>query len=185
MIYVTADPHIGHKAPFIYDQRGFSSPEEHDATMLALINGVVGSKDTLWILGDICWSDPVPFLSAIACKHINLIKGNHDRHLWSPNTASKLPPSVKLHENQIVEASFDGHPITMCHYPMVSWNKSHYNAWLLHGHLHHKEIPLKGKMLDVSPKKEHLRPYSFEEIQAIMKDLPDNWDFVRKEKSNE
>lgn len=181
MIYVTADTHIGHKSSFIYENRGFSSPEEHDSTMLEVLNSIVAPKDTLWILGDVCWSDPIPFLSSLRCKSVNIVKGNHDRKLWAPNTRIALPNTVHLYENQIVELVYKEQPITLCHYPMISWNKSHYNAWLLHGHVHHKTLPVTGKMLDVSPKIGHTRPYSFDELASIMNDLPDNWDFVKKE----
>jgi hypothetical protein len=27
-------------------------------------------------------------------------------------------------------------PIALCHYPLLSWDRQYYGAWMLHGHCH-------------------------------------------------
>ena len=55
--YITSDLHLGHNQPFVYEPRGFSSIEEHDAAIIENINKVVGENDTLYILGDLMLND--------------------------------------------------------------------------------------------------------------------------------
>jgi len=63
---------------------------------------------------------------------------------------------------------------------MISWNRSHYNSLNLYGHVHNKKIPIDGKMFDVCPKKDHMYPYSLDEIIDIMESKPNNWDYIER-----
>lgn len=177
MDYFTADIHEKHNAVFVFGQRGFKNADEHDEAIIKGINDTVGVQDILWILGDVSWKDPIAFLCKINCENINIIKGNHDGSLY--RNKHLVPKSIKLHED-IVEICIEGRPIVLCHFPMVSWNKSHWGSWHLFGHKHLQELPIKGKMFDVAPSAEHINPYSFDEIKEIMETLPDNWDLIRR-----
>lgn len=176
MTYFTSDTHRGHDREFIYKQRGFNSIQEHDECLMDSINYTVKVTDILYILGDIAWVDPVKFLNAIRCQNIYIIKGNHDKNLY--NQKGLLKRTITLC-NELLDIEIDKQKITLSHFPMLSWEKSHYNAWNLYGHLHLKQIPINGKMFDVAPSKEHLAPYSLDEIKEIMKTKPNNWDFIK------
>ena len=54
MDFFTADLHIGHIQPFLWQRRGFSSIEEHDITILKNWNSTVSPNDNVYILGDLC-----------------------------------------------------------------------------------------------------------------------------------
>ena len=86
-------------------------------------------------------------------------------------------------------------PITLNHYPMYVWNKSHYGAWNLHGHIHSDDSTYKkleaihlnnsafmrtGKILNVNIELWDFKPLSFDQLAEEMKKLPENWDFIRR-----
>lgn len=82
MIWFTSDWHIGHNKPFIYEDRGFSSIEEHDTAILKNCNSLVKPDDTLWILGDLAlgmnekeWNR---IYKSLYCQDVHFIIGNHD-----------------------------------------------------------------------------------------------------------
>ena len=79
-IWVTSDLHFGHNRNFLYEPRGFTSIQEHDATIIKNWNGVVQDDDITYILGDIMLNDNI---NGRKCwnqlrgeKHV--ILGNHD-----------------------------------------------------------------------------------------------------------
>ena len=83
MIYITSDLHFNHQKPFIYEPRGFSSPDEMNEKLIENYNNIVGPQDDVYILGDLCLGgadrldDNFILISRLnGCKHI--IRGNHD-----------------------------------------------------------------------------------------------------------
>ena len=58
MDYFASDFHMGHNKPFIYEKRGFSSIEEHDASILSEVSKLT-AKDTLYYLGDFTFKSKV------------------------------------------------------------------------------------------------------------------------------
>lgn len=78
-IWFTSDLHLGHK--MAAELRGFSSVEEHNGTIISNLNKVVGSRDKLFVLGDVAWSEPaLKMLEEVNCKNMELIFGNHDNY---------------------------------------------------------------------------------------------------------
>lgn len=125
------------------DLRSFHVSEESVHTMnrgLAdNINARVGPDDLLWCLGDWAWGfgDAYPrnarwFRDQIRCRTINLIWGNHDQRLIRD----------LFHEAHTqVELMIDGVPMTLNHYPMLTWNGQHHASVAkpnihLYGHVH-------------------------------------------------
>ena len=80
-IFITSDLHFGHNRDFLYEPRGFSSIEEHDAAIIKNINETVAKDDTLFILGDLMMNDNehgIEMLKQINCEDVRVIIGNHD-----------------------------------------------------------------------------------------------------------
>ena len=102
------------------------------------------------------------------------IHGNHDKVM-------KKRKDVFLHD--ILDIYVDEQPITLCHYPMVSWNKSHFGAWMLHGH-HHRDtsaLPeFSGKKMNMFFGNYGYRPVHFSQVKEFMDKRPDNWDFIKR-----
>lgn len=59
--------------------------------------------------------------------------------------------------------------IILCHYPFLTWNKSHYGSWNLHGHCH-GTLPddPSSLRLDVGVDVHAFSPISFDEVSTIM-----------------
>ena len=70
-IYITADLHLGHEKIALV--RGFSTVEEHDGTIIANWNSVVTKRDSVFVLGDVC------FGQKNLCK-LGQLLGNHDKY---------------------------------------------------------------------------------------------------------
>lgn len=76
-----ADLHLGHKriCEFSGEHRGgCKTVEEHDDWIIKQWNSVVTKRDTVWVLGDVCFDKTkLPLLKELrGNKH--LILGNHD-----------------------------------------------------------------------------------------------------------
>ena len=56
-IWCSSDLHFGHDRQFMYGPRGFSSIEEHDATIIENWNKIVKPNDTVYLLGDLMLND--------------------------------------------------------------------------------------------------------------------------------
>lgn len=76
------------------------------------------------------------------------------------------------------EINILGHKITLCHYPLVTWNRKSHGSWMLSAHSHYnmpvtrKEGTSLGKILDVGVDGHDFKPYSFDEIKEIMAAKP-------------
>ena len=132
MIYFTSDLHLGHNAVIQMCERPFLSVDEMNHTLIKNINTRVNKNDTLYILGDISHRLPIEasneFIAKIEGRKI-LIRGNHDK---------KYDENLFEHICDFLEVNVDGHAISLMHYPMVEWPKSHHGSIHLHGHQHNK-----------------------------------------------
>lgn len=132
MIYFTSDLHLGHRAAINMCERPFENAEEMNRVLIQNINARVHKDDTLYILGDLAHRTPVEqvneWIAKINGKKI-LIKGNHDKN-YNPSLFEGIYDFLEVHYN--------GHSISLMHYPMLSWPKSHHGSIHLHGHMHNK-----------------------------------------------
>lgn len=158
----------------------FSSVEEMNDNIISNIFERVKSGDNLYFLGDIGWKFPDNYLNTLFNnfkKHkINFhwIEGNHDKDIHIDSSSIKW-------RGQIKDIIVNKQPITVCHYPLIVWNKSHYDAWNLFGHIHYQDntwnrlseiskdkcILLKSKRCNVNTELYNFRPLEFEEIQGF------------------
>lgn len=152
-IFFTGCTHYGHKnivrgvSNWDSGYRDFDSIKDMNNVLVNSINSVVGPNDILYSLGD--WSfggqnNIVEFRERINCNHIHLVAGNHDEHIRYDNgyEFKKLFASY----NELTEILVNKQKITLCHYPLEVWDKSHRGAWMLHSHCH-------GSLPDDSNKK--------------------------------
>ncbi len=159
--YFASDFHFGHRKILEYCKRPFATIEEHDAEILRRINLTVMPDDELYILGDVAFVDPRPYMAQLNVRRKYLILGNHDQC---------KPRPKELHEcgfNWIKEVhgiEIEGIPIWLSHYPHASWPASHHGTWHLHGHSH-GGTPNTESRYDVGVDTNNFTPISFPQLR--------------------
>ena len=156
MEYFTSDLHLGHANIIALCHRPFSTVEEMDAALIANWNRRVTDRDTVYILGDLCFraTDPVRYLTQLKGKK-HLILGNHD-HNW----LRLIPDPSRFFVNCTpcggCAQQGDGTPcltcakkprlpwmdvvctsrgkVTLSHFPLME----HVGKYLIHGHVHNR-----------------------------------------------
>lgn len=137
MLWFTADLHLGHENILNYSHRPFANTEEMGVSIVRNINDAVGPKDTLWILGDVCMGlgkdrSLASFVSQLVCQDVRLVRGNHDPKDDSVILAAGFSEVRDLHRLSLGERR----RATLCHYPLLSWDRQASGALMLHGHIH-------------------------------------------------
>lgn len=133
MVYFTSDLHLGHRGIIAMQNRPFEDIEEMNRVLINNYNSLVGKNDTVYILGDIAHHLTRPraeeLISKLKGKKI-LLKGNHDKN---------YDPALFEEIRDFHTTSINGHYISLMHYPLLSWPKSHSGSLMLHGHIHSDE----------------------------------------------
>jgi calcineurin-like phosphoesterase family protein len=143
----------------------------------------LGKGDILYFLGDLTFkkgmaNDFFNVMHSLGVQ-VHFIFGNHDYNIiriikdgaaWSGDLKS-----IKIKEQSI----------TLCHYAMRVWNKSHFNAWHLYGHSHgglSNDTGITfGKAYDIGVDNNSFQILSFDEIKNIMDSLPDNFNYIKRD----
>lgn len=146
-------------------------------------NKVVTPTDTIFFLGDLILSNNKKQVKDILDSlhgKIIFIVGDHDGsviqlyperfeaiyHFHQINPLPKLPT------------------ISLMHYCMRVWPKSHFNSWHCYSHSHGK-LPSIGKSHDVGVDNNNFTPISLDEIEEMMKLKEDNFNLVKGKKQKE
>ena len=155
MIYLTSDSHFSHRNILKYCNRPFSSIEEMNEAIINNWNSVVTTRDIVYHLGDFGFGNASqlrPILERLNGR-IHLVPGSHDTELLKdPNSRLWLNIEPPLLTISIKQYSPELRYLTLCHYPMWRWYKSHF--WTIHayGHVHTSSIK----------KVEHPSPYAYD-----------------------
>lgn len=161
-IWFTADTHFGHKNIIKHCQRPFFDVKEMDETLILRWNRQVKPEDTIYHLGDFAWRDEEYYF-----KRLNgykaLIVGNHEKC----KAVNKLP---WVFMRDLYELKGFDKPITLCHYAMRVWNRSHHGSINLFGHSH-GQLPGNTQQLDVGVDCWDFYPVSWEEIKEQLATL--------------
>jgi len=185
MKWFSSDWHIGHKNVLKYSDRPFECIEDMNEIIIDNMMSPLKKGDIFYYLGDIGYGKEAYWMINNRIPRgvqFFWIPGNHDKKLthFTKNNNNKIqiaPP--------IMDIALKGNKVTLCHYPMLTWNQSHRNAWQLFGHHHingHGSDQLdnftKGKQLNVCCEFHDYNPLSEERIVALMQQKGDNWDFI-------
>ncbi len=132
MIFFTSDLHLGHENAISFTQRPFADVEQMNSVLIDNINETVGERDELWVLGDFAFKIDMQQVrelrKRIRCKHLHLVKGNHDKD-YSKETIFETVQDYK-------QLKTDYGVFILFHYPILEWNRAHYGSVHLHGHIH-------------------------------------------------
>jgi calcineurin-like phosphoesterase family protein len=178
MIYFTADLHLSHEKIISYCHRPFKSPKEMDDCIFSNFKDIVKKGDTLYILGDLSFDRGIgtAFLKMFKKDQLRYILGNHDEAFPKEYMLDYCKTCTEIKDIKV-----EGQKITLCHYAMRTWRGSGHNTWQLYGHSHGK-LEGKGKQFDVGVDTHNFKPYSFEEVKAIMETKDDNEDYLIEER---
>ena len=79
-IFITSDSHFGHKKILEFEgkKRPFKTIEEHDEALIERWNEVVNKRDTVWHLGDFCFSEKSLEIAGRLNGIKKFVLGNHD-----------------------------------------------------------------------------------------------------------
>lgn len=179
-IWFTGDFHIGHANIIKYTNRPFKNVEEMNSTILENFYNAVKKDDIIFYLGDIAFGEELcrTTLGKMTEKvEIHFIIGNHDRKYLKTIETALYSGSI----NDLLDIEIDGQPITLCHYAMRVWHKSHFDSWMLYGHSH-GSLPPVGKQWDVGVDYNGFKPLSYEDLKRIMRTAPHNDNYIPEDK---
>lgn len=153
--FFTSDEHYDHSNIIRYCNRPFSSIEEMNEELIERHNEIVTKDDIVIHGGDFTL---IPKKETVYQKYVKRLNGNHiflrgSHDRW-------LPKSYMM----IWEKTIEKQPVTVCHYQMFKWHRSHYGSWQLYGHSHGNSIPFENQM-DIGVDTNDFYPYSWEEIK--------------------
>lgn len=129
---------------------------------------ICSRRDTIYIIGDFAFRNHNRWISQLRGKKI-LIVGNHDQM-----SAEALRNFTKVYSFGM-DRKISGQDITMCHYPMMTWESRSRKGWMLHGHVHGRmrwSLPgrdaRKGLILDMGVDVWDFMPVSFDQVREEM-----------------
>lgn len=178
-VFITADEHYGHEKIIEYCSRPFTSALEAQEVMIERHNKKVPNNPNIVTIhvGDLFWhtmsvADASRILDRLNGSHA-FIFGNHDELMQNSRILRDrfrwIKGENKASGTHILK--FNNNEMTLCHYAMRVWNRSHKGSWMLYGHSHN-ELPVVGKSIDIGVDGHDFEPWSLEEIEAKMKTLP-------------
>lgn len=136
-IFFSSDLHYNHNKSFLYEPRGFTSIEEHDAAIIKNWNEVVSNNDIVYVLGDVMMGNDYD-LAQEKLRQLNgqlvILNGNHesDRKL----NAYKELPNVEL-AGWAIKICYGKWHFYLSHFPTLvdNFDEKH-KFYCLHGHTH-------------------------------------------------
>lgn len=144
--WITSDLHFFHKNILKFQPNRaaqFASVDEMNAFIVRHINETVGEDGILFHLGDLSFGradETVDLLGAIKVREVHSVFGNHDdeEHMRSLARRLSLVGSTKwiFHGERITLKTQKNEEMVCDHFPLQVWNKSHHNAYHVHGHCH-------------------------------------------------
>jgi calcineurin-like phosphoesterase family protein len=105
-----------------------------DETLIENWNRAVKPTDMIYILGDLFFRNSVNaenYLVRLNGKK-HLIVGNHDKYWMKKTDMPRFFESVEKY----AEISDGSHKLTLCHYPMMTWDSAAKGGYMIHGHCH-------------------------------------------------
>lgn len=168
-IWYTADTHFSHKKILVYQakSRPFADVHEMNKAIVERWNAVVRADDIVYHLGDFafCGKTHMAEIFGMLKGHKHLIAGNHD------NSATRGLGWESV--NSLVEVHDHNQRITLCHFPMLVWNKSHHHALMFHGHSH-GNLPHTRLRIDVGVDCWDCMPVRLEQIVERLHAAPEH-----------
>lgn len=177
-IFFTADHHFFHKNIIKFCDRPFENVEEMNERLILNWNGRIRENDLVYVLGDMVWEgneqDIQNLLNRLQGKIIYIPSQE-----WTHEKVITWPYAKRFMQiSPLLTIKHFGIYITLCHYCLRTWPKSHYNHWHLYAHSHGNLNPI-GKSWDSGVDNNNFMPLSLDEIKSIMENRPDNPNLIK------
>ena len=179
--FFISDFHIGHHNVIKFDGRPVMSVDDMHVALIDRWNSVVGEDDTVFYMGDLFMRDQETAKWVVHQLNgkIRYIMGNHDRmkginRMDRFESIHEYGTEVLVKDGTITDKRAKGYQqIILSHYPILSWNRSHYGSWMIHGHSHGSLMKsnqdyYKRKVIDVGCNVINYTPISYQEVKQIM-----------------
>lgn len=169
-LFFTSDTHFGHKNIIEYCNRPYRSVEGMREQFIYLWNRKVPTDGIVFHCGDFAFADKGEVADILNRLNgtIILIQGNHDGE-DKRESRQWLHLFEEVHSMLRIHVVDHAQSITLCHYPMLVWDRNSNGAWMLHGHCHGTLLNSRGLILDVGVDcNPHYEPFSFMEIKQLM-----------------
>jgi calcineurin-like phosphoesterase family protein len=173
MYWFTADQHFDHQNIIKHCNRPWTNVEDMNQALIVAWNLRVTPSDVVVVAGDVSLLPTEKLVHQRFISKLNgnkvFLRGNHDHYMKK--------------KRYIYNKRIEGQHVSVCHYPMRSWQNSNHGAWQLHGHSHGNLEPLYNQ-LDIGVDNAFklfgsYSPISFNEVKAIMEAQNDNTANVR------
>ena len=132
-----------------------------DRVLVENWNSIVTDQDIVYHLGDFSFGPATKYMKLLNGTKC-FVRGNHEKPLLNLINIKDVP--------YIRHLQIESYPsITLCHFSMRVWHKSHFGAYHLFGHSHGRLEPYK-RSVDVGVDshwitgKQEFRPFSCEEV---------------------
>lgn len=178
-IFFTSDQHFNHENIIRFCKRPFSNAKEMNEALVEYHNSLVKPHDIVYHLGDFVFGHEANiFFEQLNGKKV-IIEGNHDRG-WIKEKPSAKAKIINIFRYPTIlestEFALKAYHTVLCHYPMMSWNRSFHGAFHLHGHTHNT-IPFDNvnRRLDVGvdANLDHpYHPFAWEDIVKKLSKIP-------------
>ena len=186
--WIVADWHLRHKNILKYDDRPFSTIEEHDKTIIERTNEKVKEDDRLIYVGDMVFGEKkfeavIDFRKKINCKNIWYVRGNHDgesfygadgkliRKGWSYEQKDYAIEQLRLFKciEDVLYVKWTIPHLFTSHYAHRTWPGQGKGTIHIYAHSHHNlpDDPHSFSM-DVGCNGNNYYPYSMVDIRAWM-----------------
>jgi calcineurin-like phosphoesterase family protein len=169
-LFVTADEHYRHAKIILYTDRPFENPQTMENTMVRNHNTLVRESDITIHIGDFCFGHRRDFIQIVAKlngQHL-FMDGSHDRALAEYFLSEDLCLGEKAKLlPKMFEFEYAGNTITLNHYAMTKWYKSHYGSFHFFGHSHGHHTP-ENRSMDVGVDCQNFRPLEIGEAIKML-----------------
>lgn len=166
MDWFTADNHFYHKNIIKLCSRPFETLEDMHRALIDNWNNRVNKKDTVWHLGDFCFGGYKGAFEILNQLNgtIRIIPGGHDEWLKTSIESKRIFIMPPLYTQEYKERKL---MFVLCHYPLLTWNRSHYGSYHLHGHSH-GNLPPRNNALDIGVDCHNYAPINLDEVIEII-----------------
>ena len=140
-LWFMSDLHYNHENVIKFNRRPFENVKDMNWHIEQELITKVGPGDILFDMGDLFWkTDETTMKNVISLaspKEWYKILGNHDNYnVYRKSYIGTLFTLL----SDILEINVDhegrNYKLTLCHYPMISWNGKARGTLMIHGHCH-------------------------------------------------